>query len=329
MILTRFFALVALGFLIASDAGARDRAVLVAPGVVEPISEEREVALEVIGRVERVLVEENDAVSAGQALVQINAAEFEANLGLARANLAIREAELERLVNGARVEERRELAALVQQFRADRDFLETELKRQDPLAAKGVASRARLDQARSQFDAAEARLRAATERLTMIEAPARQDEVRAAEARVKAAAAQVDLAKTQLDKTTVRSPIAGTVLRLERRNGEVVSNQPPTLIAVLGDLSRLRVRMEVDELDVGRIAVGQNVRVVANAYPGKPFLGRVTRVNHRMGRKQIFTGRAAERLDNRALQVLVELEPGARLPVGLMVDVFVLEAAGR
>ncbi len=318
--------LIAMTCLACAPSFAAERNLLAAPGVVEPVGEEREVASEVIGRIEKMLVEENQQVKANQVIAIIARAELEAHAASARATLALRKAELARLMNGARAEERRELAAVVEQLEAERDYLRADLERQTPLAQAGVAAKSRLEQARSQFDAAEARLKASRERLAVAQGAPRPDDIQAADARVAAAQADVDLAAAQLEKTTLRSPIDGTVLRLERKAGEVVGNQPPTLVAVIGDLSRLRVRAEVDELDVGRIATGQQVQVSASAYPGKRFAGKVVQVNRRMGKKQIFTGRAAERLDNRALQVLVELEPGVDLPVGLMMDVYVVDA---
>ncbi len=132
------------------------------------------------------------------------------------------------------------------------------------------------------------------------------------------------LAKALLEKTFIRSPVAGTILRRERIAGEPVTNVPPTPIAIVGDLRALRVRAEVDETDVGRVAVGQRVEITADAFPDQKFGGTVYRVMSRMGAKQVQTGRPADRVDTKVLQVLIDLEAGARLPVGLRVDAFFL-----
>jgi HlyD family secretion protein len=136
------------------------------------------------------------------------------------------------------------------------------------------------------------------------------------------ARATVALAQANLDKTIVTSPIDGTILRRYAVAGEAVTNQPPTPICSIGDLAHLRVRAEVDEIDIGRVKRGQDVVVKADGFPGREFPGRVIRVNERLGVRKALTDRSSEREDSKVLPVLVELEPGSHLPVGLRVDVF-------
>ena len=136
------------------------------------------------------------------------------------------------------------------------------------------------------------------------------------------ARATVALAQANLDKTIVTSPIDGTILRRYAVAGEAVTNQPPTPICSIGDIAHLRVRAEVDEIDIGRVKKGQEVTVKADGIPGKTFAGRVIRVNERLGVRKALTDRSSEREDSKVLPVIVELDPGSHLPVGLRVDVF-------
>jgi multidrug resistance efflux pump len=131
-----------------------------------------------------------------------------------------------------------------------------------------------------------------------------------------------------LEKTILRSPIDGVVLHRFRREGEAVSDQPPTPVVKLGDVSRLRVRVDIDETDIAKVAVGQAAYVTADAWPGQRFEGRVLRLGQRLGRKTLRTDDPAERNDSKILETLVELAPATRLPVGLRVDVFVLAPGG-
>ena len=78
------------------------------PGLVEPFGEEREVASQVIGVIARMLADENDAVRANQPIAIIENSEQTARLAATRAQLAEAEAQLEKAINGARPEERRE-----------------------------------------------------------------------------------------------------------------------------------------------------------------------------------------------------------------------------
>jgi HlyD family secretion protein len=119
--------------------------------------------------------------------------------------------------------------------------------------------------------------------------PAR--DIAAARAQVALAEANVALADALLDKTFIRSPLSGTVLRRQRVAGEAVTNVPPTPIAIVGDLRGLRVRAEVDETDIGRVTAGQRVEVTADAFPDRKFGGTVYRVSSRLGGKEVQTGR--------------------------------------
>ena len=70
------------------------------------------------------------------------------------------------------------------------------------------------------------------------------------------------------------------------------------------------------------VAVGQRAEVTADAFPDRKFGGTVYRVAPRMGGKLIQTQRPAERVDTKVLQVLIDLDPGVKLPIGLQVDAF-------
>jgi HlyD family secretion protein len=293
-----------------------------APGLVEPTGEEREIGSQVIGVIREMRVEENDEVVAGQIIAVVDNAEQLARLASARAELALRQAELDRAVNGPRAEERREARAAVSEAEANLDLARREFERKMPLTKSGASTQAALDQARSNLNATDARRAVMAERLALTEAGSRAEDIAAARAQVGLAEANVALADALLDKTFIRSPVAGTILRRYRVAGEAVTNVPPTPIAIVGDLRGLRVRAEVDETDVGRVAAGQRVEVTADAFPNRRFGGTVFRVSLRLGGKVVQTGRPADRVDTKVLQVLIDLDAEARLPVGLRVDAY-------
>lgn len=309
----------------ASARGAHsDRHVAAAPGLVEPIGEEREIGSQVVGVVREMRVEENQEVNVGEIIAVVDNAEQTARAAEAKAEVALRQAELERLVHGARNEERREARAALGEAEASLDLARREYERRLPLVRSGASPQSALDQATSNFNAGKARRAVMAEKLALLEAGSRVEDISAARARLRLAEANVALAEAVLDKTYIRSPVAGTVLRRLRVEGETVTNMPPTPIAIVGDLRGLRVRAEVDETDVGRIIVGQRVEIVADAYADKKFSGTVSRVSTRMGAKQVQTGRPTDRVDAKVLQVMIDLDAGAKLPVGLRVDAYFL-----
>jgi HlyD family secretion protein len=312
-----------------AKAAAQQR-IAAAPGVVEPNSKEREIAAQVVGVLKEIKVEENDQVTAGQVIAIVDNAEQSARLASAQAQLALRQAELDRLIHGARPEEMREARAALAEAESSFKFARHDYDRRAPLAKKGVSAPAVLDQAKAHLDASEARRNVVAEKLAQLEAGARVEDVDAARARLKLAEADVTLATAMLDKTYIRSPVAGTVLRRSREVGETVTNVPPTTVAIVGDLHGLKVRAEVDETDIGKVATGQRVEVVSDAFPGKKFNGKVSWVSFRMGAKAVQSGRPADRVDTKVLQVLVVLDDDAKLPIGLRVDAYLFaDGAGQ
>src|SRR5437764_987079 len=149
-----------------------------------------------------------------------------------------------------------------------------------------------------------------------------------AKARAAAAHAAVEQMRAVLDKTVVRSPIDGTVLRVHRRPGELVStffvDQP---IVTVGDLSKLYVRAEVDETDIANVARGQSAYVTADAYGATRFAGKVVHVGEMLGQKTVHTGEPTERTDTRVLEVLIELDSPSMLRPGLRVNSFIQRPA--
>jgi ABC exporter DevB family membrane fusion protein len=304
--------------------GAEAVSLVAAPGRVEPISEEIDVAAELQGRLTDVLVDEGAQVTRGQVVARLEHADYDARLQSAQARLAVAEAERLRLVNGARPEERREAVAVAQQAAAALEHAEIEVERHRRLFTGGVIAREALDTAERNWHVAVARAAETGERERLVAADARLDERARADAAVAMARAAVAEAQALLDKTTVRAPIDGFVLRRHRQAGESVSpDSAASTIVTIADVRMLRVRADVDERDVARLEVGQAAWVTADAYGDRRFEGRVVRVGRMLGRKTVRTDEPSEKTDTKVLETLVELAPGTRLPVGLRVDVFI------
>ena len=240
---------------------------------------------------------------------------------VAEARLANVRAVRLRTQNGSRPEERREAQAAVRQAEAVLAQAEREAARRDALARDGVIAREEQDRSARDLDVARARLGELRQRLALVEAGPRAEDRLSAQADVDAAEAALQDARARLAKTSVLSPIAGTVLRRRVRVGESVSPEVPgTSLFTIADVSRLRVRVDVDEHDVGSIQLGQRAYVTAAAFGERRFEGRVFRIGRVLGRKNIRTDEPRERVDTKILETLVELDPGADLPIGLRVD---------
>ncbi|EXJ16357.1 HlyD family secretion protein [Imhoffiella purpurea] len=303
------------------------RTQVAALGRVEPRSEEMQIAAAMTGRLASVEVDEGDPIRCGQVLATLENADHRARVRGAEASLAIARASLDRLINGARQAERDQAEAEVREAEAVLALAEQELERQQGLARRDLGSRQDLDRARSEQQVALARLARVRFQREVIESPPRADEQARAEAEVALAEARLAEARAVLDKSFVRSPVDGMVLRKLRHAGELVTEMLETPIVTVGDLSVLRVRAEVDEADIALVRPGQCAYVRADAYGERRFAGHVSRVGVLVGRKGLRSERPDERLDTRVLEVLVDLDPGSDLPVGLRVDTyFVLDS---
>jgi HlyD family secretion protein len=300
---------------------------LAAPGRVEPIGEEREVGARMPGLLVAVHVDENDVVEAGQVLAEIDRSELEAERSGALATIELERAQRDRLVNGARPQERQVAKARLAAAQAGLALAEKEHARVVPLVDDGVLTATDVDRSTEQLDSARALQSEASKQLSLLEASARRDELAISDARIAVAVAELASIDSKIEKTYVRAPIAGTILVRHHRAGETVGTAPPTPLFVIGDLSGRRVRAEIDEIDVARIHSGDRVEVVADAWPGTRFGGRVLRVGQRVGGKAVSTERPTERQDRKVLDALIELDPASELPVGLRVDVFAVEAS--
>ena len=140
------------------------------------------------------------------------------------------------------------------------------------------------------------------------------------------APAQLADAQAKYEKTLIKSPIHGTVLREHHRNGESVSNSStvPDPISTVGDKDVLRVRVDVDKTDVNKVRVGQKAYVTADAFGNQKFWGHVVRVGEQLQPKNVRTDEPTERVDRKILETLVELDKGAVLPVRLRVDTYIV-----
>jgi HlyD family secretion protein len=296
------------------------------PGRVEPSSEDIKIGSELSGRLKVVNVEEGDVIRRGQVLAELENADYRAQVESARANVVAKQAVLRKVINGARRQERDEAWSSVNEAKAVLEDSKAELHRRQELFAAGVVSREELERYAREADVAKAKYDAAVQQHALVDDHAREEDQSLAEADVKLAQAQFEEAEARYEKTFIRSPIDGAVLRKHHRSGESVSNSStvPDPVLTIGDRKALRVRVDVDETDVSKVNIGQRAYVTADAYGKQKFWGHVVRVGQQLGPKNVRTDEPTERVDTKILETLVELDSGSQLPDGLRVDAFIV-----
>jgi len=310
----------------ASKAAPPSEFLVAAAGRVEPGSEDIKLASELNGKLKSILVEEGDHVQRGQVLAELENSDYRAQVESAAADVKQKEAELRKVINGARSQERREALSTVDEALAVMNNAQSDMERRQKLFAAGVISREEVDRFVKEYEVAKARYEEVSHHHDLVAADAREEDRAMAEANLQLARARLDESRAVLDKTYIRAPIDGTVLRKFHRAGESVSNSSsnPDPVFTIGDKRALRVRVDVDEADVSKLSLGQSAYVTADAYGTKRFSGRVVRIGQELGRKNVRTDEPTERVDNKILETLVELDSGVELPVGLRVNTFLV-----
>jgi HlyD family secretion protein len=293
-------------------------------GVVEPRDRQTNVGGSVAGRIAKVLVVEGQKVRVGDELLEFDSAIEQAALAAATAENAAAQQQLLRVVRGSRAQDIQAVIADANAARARAQLSENVAERKRRLAAVGGVSPQEIDTAIRNAQADESTALAAEARAHAVLAGSRQEDELLAHAQADAAAARRDQAQATLDRLLVRAPIAGEVLQVLVRAGEYYRPDSDPLI-VIGDTSELRVRMDVDERDVGRVKLGDAVIVRANAFPGVDYKGKVVEIGRRMGRKNVRTDEPTERNDTKILEVLVSLDGARGLFIGQRVTCYILE----
>ncbi len=292
-------------------------------GVVEPAQRETKVAAQVTAVVTRVLVKEGHHVKAGDLLVQLDDSVERAALAAVEADVMAEKANLARTLRGLRVEDKDAVLAESQAAKERAELSASVLARTEQLAKSGAATADELDRARRQAQSDQATYRATEARFRAAEAGGRAEDIGFQKARVQAAEAKVAQAKATVDRLAIRAPGDGEVLQVKVREGELYSFQGAEPLVILGDTTRLRIRMDVDERDIARVAMGASAYATADAFGARRFSGKVVEVGRRFGRKNIRTDDPVEKNDTKILEVVIELDANDLLVPGQRVTSFI------
>ncbi len=140
-----------------------------------------------------------------------------------------------------------------------------------------------------------------------------------AEAELLEANARLSRAKAVFQNYTLKSPINGVVTTKHLEIGETAQKGVPIL--TLANLEALKIRAELDETDVGKVHVGQRAEVVADAYPGRVYSGKVEKISEDVKRKRIRTFDPTAWIDINSQEITIALDSFEGLKIGMTVDV--------
>jgi len=254
------------------------------------------------GRVEKLFAQEGDSLTNGQIIAQLDAAELRAR----RDRMAAQLAELEA---GPRKEEIAAAKADWEAQLADLDLARTNAGRAQELFAKNTVSANERDQSVSRANLLEKTAAAAKSRYDLLLAGTRPEEIAQAQAQL----AELD---TQLAEMKITAPSDSTLEVLSVKVGDVLA--PNQQVATLL-LPHIWVRVFVPEPWLGRIQLGETVKVRVDSDPGKDYSGVVEQI----AREAEFTPRNVQTAEERVKQVFgikVRLNDSA-LRAGMSADV--------
>lgn len=117
------------------------------------------------------------------------------------------------------------------------------------------------------------------EKLCTLDSESNRTQLKAAKLGLETAQLSANTAQEALGDYAIKSPISGTVIEKKLKAGDKVDGVSSGTLAVIYDLSCLKVEMSVNELDIGKVQVGQSVKITAAALPGESFTGMVEKVS--------------------------------------------------
>lgn len=240
-----------------------------------------------------------------QTAIAFQKATLESDIAARKAEVNEAQAKLDELLNGSRKQDIQQAQAAVNDAHAQLEFARSDWARMQTLFKNEDISRQQYDQSRMKFDSATAMAHQAEQKLAMVKEGPRQEEIaggRAALARAQAGLktaeanrlellrkeqellardaeinrtkAQEGISQSQLDDTVIATPIDGVVLVKSAEAGEVVA--AGTTIVTIGDLDHPWLRAYINETDLGRVKLGQKVKLTTDSYKGKVYWGTVS-----------------------------------------------------
>lgn len=226
-----------------------------ATGTLNPVVSVQ-VGSQVSGQIKEILVDFNSPVKSGQLIARLDPETYEhrvrqaqADVDAARAGQGVQQAEVAR--------------ARANLSNAQRDY-----ERKKTLVEKNFISPAERDTAQNTLDAARAALASAEAQVKNGEAVVRQRE------------AQLAAARVDLERTSIKAPVDGIVVKRSIEPGQTVaaSLQAPELFVIAKNLTDMQVETSIDEADVGRVRLGQKASFTVDAFAGRHFEGEVRQV---------------------------------------------------
>lgn len=251
-------------------------------GTVQPLTKV-EIKSKIAGQVAKLLVDVGDKVEKGQLLIQLDTTDIERSRAQSEADRDMAKARLDLLKAGSRPEDLSEAQAQVAQAEATHERSRSDYRRSQEAVKAGTITPREAEGAKGEYLSSKAQLESARSRHAKLKAGARAEEIAEARAQLQKAEIALKAAEDQLSYASIRSPMAGTVIKRGIEVGEMVSpgvsaTAQGTSMLTVADLDRLIISSNLNQVDVGKVHKGQNVEVRVDSAPGQVFHGTIRKV---------------------------------------------------
>ena len=244
-------------------------------GTVNPVSSVT-VSTQVSGTIQDLPLEVTSKVQAGDLVARLDQDLFKAELLQAEARLDRAEANLAKEKAGVQMQKAR-IEASIAGTRSSFKNLEEKYRRNQNLFKRNLISKDAFQTIKAEYQLASARFREESARVD--EFAVKQANIKASGAEVKQAQAELQMARVKLDRSVIRAPISGVVIKKTVQAGQTVAaNFSSPALVTIAELTSMKVDAWVDEADIGRVKVGQDVEFQVDSYPDRVFRGKVVRI---------------------------------------------------
>lgn len=230
-----------------------------------------EIGSQLTGTVQEVLVQQGEKVTKGQPLISLESRELKASVVQAQGAVAQAEARIRQIEELTRPSADEALT----QAKATLLNAQQTYDRTAQLEHNGYATRAALDDAQKTLDVARAQMRSAQFQVYTA-SPGGSDYVMA-QTLLNQARANLDTAESRLNYATIAAPRDGVLITRSVERGTVV--QPGKALLVLAPAGDSQLVLQIDERNLGKIALGQKALASADAYPDRRFPATITYIN--------------------------------------------------
>ena len=281
---------------------------IVCSGRVESVKGEVDLSSQTTGQLMEVLVTEGDLVQKDDVLAVMDVSRQKAEMLIAKQNVRVARAKLDKLEAGNGKEEIQQALHAVRSVEAQLRYQKKHLKRNRELVKHNAVSKDEYDKSVEAVGEFEHLLKSRQQQYEAQRRGALPEEVAVAKVELELAEAQLERARVEYGYRLVRSPMSGVIQIVYRHAGDSVTTDEFAPIVRLVDTRSLRLRLEIDEIDVRLVREGMQGNFEIRGSANQAGELTMTAIVPAFGPKRLFNPDTSARLDSRTLDVLCRID---------------------